>query len=170
MFESFALHYAIVVLFVVLTTCAAVIDVVTYRIPNVYPAAVAVLYAAYAVAAPGAVGWGAAVAIAAAVFAGGAILFALGLMGGGDVKLLSAVALWAGPAGIIEMMAVVAVAGGVIAVIAASPLKHGVALAFDAAGRTAARDALLAGAIPYGVAIAAGGAFTGAALLAGWSA
>ena len=38
-----------------------------------------------------------AVGCAAAVFIAGALLFSRGLMGGGDVKLLSAAALWAGP-------------------------------------------------------------------------
>src|SRR6478609_8062191 len=39
----------------------------------------------------------AAVGCAAGVFVAGALLFSRGLMGGGDVKLLTAATLWAGP-------------------------------------------------------------------------
>lgn len=54
-------------------------------------------------------------AIGAAVFAGGALLFAAGWFGGGDVKLLASVALWAGPGDIAEVLANIAFAGAGLA-------------------------------------------------------
>lgn len=79
-------------------------------------------------------------AAAFAVFAG---LFALKMMGGGDVKLLTVLALWVSPAIFMQLLVVMALAGGVLTV--AMVMWH-----------TARRqkDKL---AIPYGVAIAFGG-------------
>lgn len=80
------------------------------------------------------------VAIAAfAVFAG---LFALGMMGGGDVKLLSALALWIEPNAFLQLLFVMALAGGVLTV--------GMAVVH------AMRKQKEKLAIPYGVAIAFG--------------
>ncbi len=80
------------------------------------------------------------VALAAfALFAG---LFALKMMGGGDVKLLTALALWVEPAQFLQLLMVMAIAGGVLT------LAMG---AWHVARRQ--RHKL---AIPYGVAIAFG--------------
>ena len=80
------------------------------------------------------------VAVAAfAVFAG---LFALGMMGGGDVKLLTALALWIEPMAFLQLLMVMAIAGGLLTI--------GMA-AWHAMRRQ--KDKL---AIPYGVAIAIG--------------
>lgn len=80
------------------------------------------------------------VAIAAfAVFAG---LFALRMMGGGDVKLLTAVALWVEPNLFLQLLMIMALAGGVLTVILG---------AYHFLRRQ--KDRL---AIPYGVAIAFG--------------
>lgn len=80
------------------------------------------------------------VAVAAfALFAG---LFALKMMGGGDVKLLTVLALWVEPAHFLQLLMVMAIAGGVLT------LAMG---AWHVARRQ--RDKL---AIPYGVAIAFG--------------
>lgn len=80
------------------------------------------------------------VALAAfALFAG---LFALKMMGGGDVKLLTVLALWVEPAQFLQLLVVMAIAGGVLT------LAMG---AWHVARRQ--REKL---AIPYGVAIAFG--------------
>lgn len=80
------------------------------------------------------------VAVAAfAVFAG---MFALGMMGGGDVKLLTALALWIEPSAFLQLLLVMAVAGGVLT------LLMGVVHVMRKR-----KDKL---AIPYGVAIAFG--------------
>lgn len=54
------------------------------------------------------------VAMAALVLVLFAALFAMGAMGGGDVKLLAALALWLPPLPLIRMLVLMAVAGGVL--------------------------------------------------------
>ena len=49
---------------------------------------------------------------ATAVFTAGALLFSRGLIGGGDVKLLAAATLWAGPAGTLTLLLLTALLGG----------------------------------------------------------
>lgn len=88
-------------------------------------------------------GWGAIglqLAVAASSFAVLALLFALRVMGGGDVKLLSALALWFRPCWFADLLVVMALLGGV--------LTLGFAAWHTARRR---RDRI---AIPYGVAIA----------------
>lgn len=81
--------------------------------------------------------------VALAVFAILAGLFALRMMGGGDVKLLSALALWIVPANFLKLVIVMAIVGGVLTLVMG---------AWHVARRQ--RDRI---AIPYGVAIAFGG-------------
>lgn len=81
--------------------------------------------------------------IAIAAFAGLAGLFAIGWMGGGDVKLLTALALWIAPVAFLQLLVVMALAGGVLTV----------AMFFWHTARRQ-KERL---AIPYGVAIAFAG-------------
>lgn len=82
-------------------------------------------------------------------------LFALKLMGGGDVKLLSALALWIAPMTFLKLLLIMSLIGGALTVLMA--MWH-----FTVTRR---RDAK----IPYGVAIAAAGLITLAPVLeAGW--
>ena len=83
------------------------------------------------------------IGVAALVFAAFAGAFALGAMGGGDVKLVAAVALWLPWQGVIVMLVLMSLAGGVLT------------LAMVARHRLARRESRLE--IPYGVAIAFGG-------------
>src|SRR5438270_13632113 len=82
--------------------------------------------------------------------AAGTIVFALlagafyaGMMGGGDVKLAAALALWFPPAGTLKFLVVMSIAGGVLTV--------GI-LAWHRAKQREGRPQ-----VPYGVAIAFGG-------------
>ena len=77
------------------------------------------------------------------VFAILAGLFALRMMGGGDVKLLSALALWIVPANFLKLVIIMAIVGGVLTLVFAG---------WHVIRRQ--RDRI---AIPYGVAIAIGG-------------
>lgn len=70
-------------------------------------------------------------------------LFALRMMGGGDVKLLTVLALWIAPALFLKLLIIMALLGGVLTLV--------LAVWHKARGR---RDRL---AIPYGVAISAAG-------------
>ncbi|WP_374409106.1 prepilin peptidase [Pelagerythrobacter sp.] len=81
--------------------------------------------------------------VALAAFAVLALLFALRMMGGGDVKLLTALALWIAPAPFLQLLIVMALAGGVLTVVLG---------AWHVMRRR--RDRL---AVPYGVAISTGG-------------
>jgi prepilin peptidase CpaA len=88
------------------------------------------------------------------VFAAGALLFARGLLGGGDVKLLAAVSLWAGVDALPALLILTAIFGGVLALAALSPL---VLARLGGGGRSSEisqRSAALGAPIPYGVAIA----------------
>lgn len=78
--------------------------------------------------------------VAFAILAG---LFALNAMGGGDVKLLTALALWVPPLAFVKLLFVMAVAGGVLTIVLGS---------YHIARRR--KDRLQ---IPYGLAIAFGG-------------
>ncbi|MFA7604628.1 MAG: prepilin peptidase [Novosphingobium sp.] len=87
------------------------------------------------------IGWQ--IAIALAAFAVFAALFAAGWMGGGDVKLLTALALWIQPYWFAQLIVVMALAGGVLT------------LAFAVWHLTLRRRGQPA--IPYGIAISGAG-------------
>lgn len=82
--------------------------------------------------------------VAAIVFALFVGAFALGQMGGGDVKMIGALALWLAPAGLVRMLMVMAIAGGALtlAFLIENRLKRGDKAAIE---------------VPYGVAIALAG-------------
>jgi prepilin peptidase CpaA len=83
------------------------------------------------------------VAVAAGVFALFAIAFHVGAMGGGDVKMVAALALWLPPSAVPELLMVMSIAGGLLTV--AMLIPHRIA---KAAGNPE---------IPYGIAIAFAG-------------
>lgn len=127
-----------------LLVIAAVIDWRTFIISNRLNLAVAALAVPYWLA--GSLDpWAVAIqlALAAAVFVLFALLFQLGMMGGGDVKLAAALALWFPPAAYLKFLVLMSLAGGLLT--AALLLAH----------RARARSGRPK--IPYGVAIAAGG-------------
>lgn len=65
-------------------------------------------------------GWtdvGLQVAVAVATFAVVAALFAIGAMGGGDVKLLTALALWIKPVWFLKLILIMAIVGGAITIV-----------------------------------------------------
>lgn len=83
------------------------------------------------------------IALGVAVFAALAGLFALGAMGGGDVKLLTALALWLPLKPFLQLIVLMALAGGLLTIVAAAwhRIRRG-------PGRVQ---------VPYGVAIALAG-------------
>jgi len=124
---------------------AAVIDMRTFTISNRLTLAVALCAPLYWLSIPMAPWPGMAIQLAA-----GAIVFVLlagafyaGMMGGGDVKLAAALALWFSPAGTVRFLVLMSLAGGVLTL---------VLIAWHRARRREGRPA-----IPYGVAIAFGG-------------
>jgi prepilin peptidase CpaA len=157
----------------VLLGLAAWLDVDQRRIPNSIVAAIALLWSPYALHSfparmPGSL------ATAAAVLALGMVVWRLRWMGGGDVKLIAALTLWAGAKDTPLLLATIALSGGVLALLWRSRLQHVAAWLSVALGarlgamlpaqRAAApadpggpAQADSAVSLPYGVAIAAGG-------------
>lgn len=83
------------------------------------------------------------IGLAAAVFGLFALAFAVGMMGGGDVKMLAAIALWLPPGALVVLLVIMSIAGGVLTI--AMLIRH----RMSRAGHKLE--------IPYGVAIAFGG-------------
>jgi prepilin peptidase CpaA len=96
---------------------AGLSDLVSLRIPNWLTGSLAAAFPVVALLCGGQVDWLSHVAAGLAVFIGAAILFALRLMGGGDVKLLAAVALWIGLGSLLPFLTLTAVIGGAFAVV-----------------------------------------------------
>ncbi len=142
--------------FIASALAAALTDAVRFLIPNRYPATIAVSFAVYAVAKP-APFWLPGVIVAAVALVVGALLFARGIVGGGDVKLFSATALWAGVDQFALLAMTTALVGGVLALMRLLPLNGLVPARL--AGLAPANDlaAKLHQPIPFGVAIACGG-------------
>lgn len=142
---------------------AAATDLIHFRIANRVSFAVAALYPAYVAASwfggvPA--DWAGGLIAGAGVFAVGFALFNFGLVGGGDVKLLSAIALWAGFGGLVPLLLVVGVAGGLLSL----GLIMAKAASYVRQPATRPADmpvwrAVLQQPAPYGVAIAIGGLF-----------
>ncbi|MCR9130142.1 MAG: prepilin peptidase [Alphaproteobacteria bacterium] len=142
--------------FAFLMLIAAWTDVAKFTIPNWIPGAVIVLWAA---AAPFlGLGWGGAglsLATFAVVLALGLALWAPGWLGGGDVKLIAAGALWFGWPDVFTFILLAAAAGGVLALVLIALRR--VAPALPVSAETITNSALAPGApAPYAVAIAAG--------------
>lgn len=149
-----AINLAALWAFVPLMLWAAVSDLLRFEIPNRISL---LLCAAFFVAvvtadtSPIPILWH--VAAAAAVFLAGFGLFAIRIFGGGDVKLLAVAALWCGWALLPMLLVIIALSGGVLALILVVgrriyPKGWGpiwLARLFDRQS-----------AVPYGVAIAAG--------------
>jgi prepilin peptidase CpaA len=102
---------------IVLLVMAAVSDITRYRIPNTI---VYAIVAAFAVGAIFNFAWPAIVwpvLAGVAMFLLGAGLFALGLFGGGDVKLIAAMALWTSFADLPRFLLIMGAAGGLIGLV-----------------------------------------------------
>jgi prepilin peptidase CpaA len=128
-----------------LLVVAAVIDVRTFTISNRLNLTVALLAPLYWLSVALAPWPGVAIQLAAAgtVFLILAGAFYAGMMGGGDVKLAAALALWFSPVTTIKFLVLMSLAGGVLTLLV---------LAWHHLKRREGRPE-----IPYGVAIAFGG-------------
>jgi prepilin peptidase CpaA len=165
MFIPASVHVIVLGLFFGLLAVAVLTDVETLRIPNRLCLALVAIYPAHVLASPVAVDWPGALLIATTVFAAGLGAFAAGWVGGGDVKLMAATALWIGPGSFIDFLLVTAIAGGLISVMMLSGIRFTAAQLADSTGLADIRDVLLGRSIPYGVAIAAGGWVAGSRML-----
>lgn len=151
------INHVTIIMFAGLLAWAAVSDFRTYLIPNSVSISVAVLYPAHVLASAVPVDWQGGLVVGFAAFVVGFAMFALRYAGGGDVKLLAATALWAGPQNILPFLLLTTLAGGMIALLTGTHFRFmrpwpDSALAPD---ETAALK--LRSSVPYGIAIAAGG-------------
>ncbi|NQV54796.1 MAG: prepilin peptidase [Rhodospirillales bacterium] len=167
MFSALSLSNFTVAAMMALAATGAVNDIRAYRIPNSLNLCIAVLYPIYVLTADSPVDWSSALMIAGGTFAVAAVLFSLGIMGGGDAKMMTVLALWAGPTYILDFVLVTSVVGGVLAIMMMTSARHALALACEAIGQRRLRQIFLNDVLPYGVAIAAGGLVVGLALIAG---
>ena len=146
--------------FIALMATAAVEDIRRLVIPNAVIVGLCLLWPFHLATAPNATMTAgmASIGCAVSVFFAGALLFSRGLIGGGDVKLLAAATLWAGPGGTLPLLALMGLLGGLLGLFVLSPICP------DFAGmrrRTATGASEIVAnrphptVVPYGVAIAA---------------
>lgn len=145
-----------------LLIAAAIGDLRRYRISNNMVVAVAICFAVFAIASGSwpLLAWS--LATAGCLFAVGAVLFALGLFGGGDTKLIAAMALWIPFANLPRFLLVMTASGGVLGVvwlIRRQRARKAAAAAVSAAAGdvTTPSAAAIPNKLPYGVAIAIAG-------------
>lgn len=145
------LRSLVVLAFLGLLLSAAVIDLRRFVIPDAVVVGLLGLWPTWiALNGFGPVGF--TILGAAAMFLLGLALFAGGLMGGGDVKLLTVLSLWAEPSGLLMFLLVTSVAGGLLSIVWLLPLRR--LMAPVVGWSEGLRDNKQ---IPYGVAIAIGG-------------
>lgn len=160
---QFSLHSLILLIAVVPYMVAVVSDVRSYTIPHGCTLALLALYPAHVWLSPLAINLTASLLVGGTAFAVGLAFYALNRLGGGDVKLIAAAALWAGPALIADFAVTMAVSGGLLSLLYITHFHIAPALGFDHAGlRNGLREERnsLMIKLPYGVAISAGGLVT----------
>jgi prepilin peptidase CpaA len=145
-----AFHMGAILAAGILLIVAAISDMRRYRIPNIVCIALFALFPIFVATAPSEINWKQNIMVFGLVLISGYAMFLAHLIGAGDIKLLAATSLWAGPHLIAVLLVTTAIAGGLLAVAIAGKtyLRH-------RAHHPAA--ALARVPIPYGVAIGLGG-------------
>lgn len=145
------LRNIVVFIFMGLLVSAAIVDLRRFIIPDTIVVALLALWPIW-VALNGLGPIGYALLGGVGMFVLGLTLFAFGLMGGGDVKLMTVLALWAEPSGLLTFLFYTSLAGGFLSIYWLLPLRRLVAPMIGwAEGQRNNKQ------IPYGVAISAGG-------------
>jgi len=146
-----SLRKAMLVVFAGLIVAAAAIDLRRFIIPDTIVVALLGLWPIWVVLS-GHNSIGYTLFGAAGMFVLGIACFSFGFMGGGDVKLLTVIALWAEPGGLPGFILITSIAGGLLSICWLLPMRRLVAPVIG--WGEGLRDNKQ---IPYGVAIAAGG-------------
>ncbi len=102
------------IVFAMLATCW--LDVTRYTIPNWLVGSLLVLYPLAFFLHPHGADWKMALAAMGLVFACGFVVFALKIMGGGDIKLITVLALWVGWNYLADFVVLFALLGGVFSI------------------------------------------------------
>ena len=152
----------IIIGFLGLLAWAACSDAVEFEIPNRASLGLVVLYPLFVYVNPLPIDWLWGLAVAGAVFLLSFLLFMSHRFGGGDVKLLTASALWAGPNLIVSMLVVMSLTGGLLALLvwATNQVRRHHLASYGDISLTGAEYAA-ANRLPYGVAIAVGAGLVG---------
>jgi prepilin peptidase CpaA len=146
--------------FAALLVVAAVFDLTRFTIPNWISLALVGLFVVAAFLVPGGIAWVPHLSAMGLVLVALLVIYRFGIIGGGDLKLMTAVSLWIGLDALPQLFFWVAIAGAVFALglMVLRRLVSGVLVAQTAFDRVTVPRLLLPGeSIPYGVAIAAGG-------------
>jgi len=151
-------HFTIA-LFSALLLIAALQDLVDYRIPNTVIVALIALYPVYLLTTPSDVSWLISLGISGAFFLVGVGLFSIGVMGGGDVKLIAVTSLWMGVIGLVPFILIMGIVGGAMSLFMLSPLRAPTAYLCGRLGLVSVKEKILTDKLAYGVAISAGGLF-----------
>jgi prepilin peptidase CpaA len=159
-----SLDHLLILVFFGLICWAALRDALSFQIPNWVSVGLLLLYPLHVLASNAPIDWQSGLVTAGLVFLAGFVLFATGKCGGGDVKLLSAAALWAGSTLLFPLLMVMARTGSVLS--GAAWLSN-----FQRKRRgqpqTGETPDLSATHVPYGMAISFGAALVGLHLLNG---
>jgi len=138
------------------TFYAAYSDWRKFIIPNYMSLIIVALYPVAVFTAPVEVDWLFALLTAGITFVVGFLLFATGFFGGGDVKLITGLSLWAGPSLIVSFLVSVVLAGGILVILIL--MREAVKQSEEAGGLIRGAKAAIRARtpVPYGVAIAFG--------------
>ena len=156
-------------LYTLLLCTAAAFDAWKFIIPNEITVALIALFVVTALLLPFDMSWRdwlSHLGAAGAVLAGGAVMFAFKKIGAGDVKLITAVAFWAGFEHVADLLIAIAIAGGALA-IALMILRRvlfGVMTAASLNKHAMPRVLISGEPVPYGLAIASSAIFIGTEL------
>lgn len=151
--------YGLFGVYAALLLTAAIFDLARFTIPNTVVVGLVVLFPAAALILPLDPEWSSRAGAAVAVFLAGLAAYRFGALGAGDVKLLTAVSLWAGFELLPPLLLYTALSGGVLALLLVVLRSVLVAAAVwrPFGNAVAVPRVLMTGAhIPYGVAIASG--------------
>lgn len=138
------------------TVASCVSDVKSLRIPNAYVVAILLAFVPAFLIAPEQFGaWWEHLGAFAAIFAITYVMFAVGMIGGGDAKLGSALALWVGLKGLMAYVFYMAVVGGVLGLFSLL-LKKKKPFTKPKKGSWVATVQDGGNAVPYGIALSIG--------------
>lgn len=150
-------HLTFMVLAAALLVAAAYFDARSFRIPNWVWMGLIGLFPLYVLSSSQEIEWLHHAGVFAVVLVIGFVLFAGNFAGAGDVKMLAAISLWAGPNFIGVLLVITAFAGGLLALGYATMAYWRLRVQPQLAPSEGMMQVLGKTAIPYGVAIACGG-------------
>ena len=144
------LHFMLLVLGASILIAAACYDVYCFKIPNVLSMLLILIFPFFVMSDPQLASWHQNLVIFILLILAGFAAYVGNLVGAGDIKLLAATGLWAGPSLVAPFLTVTALTGGVLALVM-------IALIFANEGARKFSIKFRTVPLPYGVAIAVGG-------------